>query len=51
YPAAVAVSDVPGSRSHVHTHGHGGSKAHDGLPDSILLSEPKPLGKYRPPPP
>ncbi|GKF55525.1 hypothetical protein Tco_0165865, partial [Tanacetum coccineum] len=47
----VAVSDVPRSRSRVHTHGHGGSEAHDGLPDLILSSEPKPLGKHRPPPP
>ncbi|GKF18644.1 hypothetical protein Tco_0063562 [Tanacetum coccineum] len=46
----IAVSDVPGSGSRVHTHGHGGSKAHDGLSDSILSSDPKPLGKHRPPP-
>ncbi|GJS72081.1 hypothetical protein Tco_0704922 [Tanacetum coccineum] len=51
YPATVAVSDVPGSGSRMYTHGHGGSEAHDGLPDSILLSELKPLGKHRPPPP
>ncbi|GKF81398.1 hypothetical protein Tco_0240000, partial [Tanacetum coccineum] len=48
---AVAVFDVPGSGSRVHTHGHGGSEAHDGLHDSILSSEPKPLRKHRPPPP
>ncbi|GJZ88573.1 hypothetical protein Tco_0660355, partial [Tanacetum coccineum] len=39
------------SGSHVHTHDHGGSEAHDELSDSILLSEPKPLEKHRPPPP
>ncbi|GKF47499.1 hypothetical protein Tco_0137301, partial [Tanacetum coccineum] len=27
------------------------SEAHDGLPDSILSSKPKPLGKHWPPPP
>ncbi|GJX75729.1 hypothetical protein Tco_0322540 [Tanacetum coccineum] len=46
----VAVSDVPGDRSRVHTHDHGGSEAPDGSPDSILSGEPKPLGKHRPPP-
>ncbi|GKF38089.1 hypothetical protein Tco_0118150 [Tanacetum coccineum] len=50
YPAAVAVSDVPGDGSRVHTHDHGGSKALDGSPDLILSSEPKPLGKHKPPP-
>ncbi|GJY70007.1 hypothetical protein Tco_0472989 [Tanacetum coccineum] len=48
---AIAVSDMPGSGSRVHTHGHGGSEAHDGLPDSILSSQPKPLRKHKPPPP
>ncbi|GJS98785.1 hypothetical protein Tco_0819955 [Tanacetum coccineum] len=48
---AVAVPDVPGYKSRVHTHDHGGSDAPDGLPDSILSSEPKPLRKHRPPPP
>ncbi|GKA55896.1 hypothetical protein Tco_0754968 [Tanacetum coccineum] len=47
----VAVPDVPGYGSRVHTHDHGGSEAPDGSPDSILSSEPKPLGKHRPPPP
>ncbi|GKC03777.1 hypothetical protein Tco_0995387, partial [Tanacetum coccineum] len=47
YPVAVAVSDVPGSGSRVHTHDHGGSEAHDELSDSILSSEPKPLEKHR----
>ncbi|GKG63575.1 hypothetical protein Tco_0643123, partial [Tanacetum coccineum] len=42
---------VPGDGSHVHTHDHDGSKALDESPDSILSSEPKPLGKHRPPPP
>ncbi|GJS87585.1 hypothetical protein Tco_0770221 [Tanacetum coccineum] len=50
-PVAVAVSDVPRDGSRVHTHDHGGSEAPDGSPDSILSSEPKPLGKHRPPPP
>ncbi|GJZ51301.1 hypothetical protein Tco_0605816 [Tanacetum coccineum] len=49
--AAGAVPDVPGYRSCVHTRDHGGSEAPDGLPDSILSSEPKPLRKHRPPPP
>ncbi|GKF64608.1 hypothetical protein Tco_0188056, partial [Tanacetum coccineum] len=47
----VAVCDEPGDVSRVHTHDHDGSEAPDELPDSILLSEPKPLGKHRPPPP
>ncbi|GJW29262.1 hypothetical protein Tco_0046137 [Tanacetum coccineum] len=50
-PAAVAVSGVPGDGSRVHTHDHDGSEALDEFPDSILLSEPKPLEKHRPPPP
>ncbi|GJR47687.1 hypothetical protein Tco_1315790 [Tanacetum coccineum] len=37
--------------SRVHTHDHDGSEAPSEMPDSILLSEPKPLGKHRPPPP
>ncbi|GKD64893.1 hypothetical protein Tco_1307001, partial [Tanacetum coccineum] len=48
---AVAVSDEPGDGSRVHTHDHDGSAAPDESLDSILLSEPKPLGKHRPPPP
>ncbi|GJX79291.1 hypothetical protein Tco_0327440 [Tanacetum coccineum] len=51
YSAAVAMPGVHGYGSCVHTHDHGGSEAPDGLPDSILLSEPKPLKKHRPPPP
>ncbi|GJW12481.1 hypothetical protein Tco_1578308 [Tanacetum coccineum] len=47
---APAMSDVPGTRSRVHTHDHGGSEAHDELSNSIQLSEPKPLRKHRPPP-
>ncbi|GKE24298.1 hypothetical protein Tco_1435810 [Tanacetum coccineum] len=34
----VAVSDVPGYGSRVHTHDHGGSEAPNGSPDSILSS-------------
>nr|GFA78532.1 hypothetical protein [Tanacetum cinerariifolium] len=51
YSAAVAVSDMPESETHVHTPAHDGSEAHNELPDSIRLNEPKPLGKHRPPPP
>ncbi|GKD57485.1 hypothetical protein Tco_1290872, partial [Tanacetum coccineum] len=47
YPAAVAVSDVPGYGSRVHTHDHGGSEAPDRSPDSILSSEPKLLEKHK----
>ncbi|GJY53864.1 hypothetical protein Tco_0445528, partial [Tanacetum coccineum] len=50
YVYAVVVSDVPGSGTRVHTPAHGGSEAHNGLSDSILPNEPKPLGKHRPPP-
>ncbi|GKE92971.1 hypothetical protein Tco_1574066, partial [Tanacetum coccineum] len=49
-PGAVAVSDVPRSRTRMHTPAHGGSKAHNELPDSILPNKPKPLRKHRPPP-
>ncbi|GJU36296.1 hypothetical protein Tco_1184650 [Tanacetum coccineum] len=48
---AVAVSGVPGDRSRVHTHDHDVSEAPDESSDPILSSEPKPLGKHRPPPP
>ncbi|GKF12568.1 hypothetical protein Tco_0050494 [Tanacetum coccineum] len=47
---ALAVFDVPGDGSRVHTHDHSGSKALNGSPDSILSSEPKPLRKHKPPP-
>ncbi|GKG05335.1 hypothetical protein Tco_0325421, partial [Tanacetum coccineum] len=50
YVYVVAVSDVPGSGTRVHTTAHGGSEAHNGLPDSILPNESKPLGKHMPPP-
>ncbi|GJS82019.1 hypothetical protein Tco_0748560 [Tanacetum coccineum] len=46
----VAVSDVPGSGTRVHTPAHGGSEGHNELPNSILLNEPKPLGKHMPSP-
>ncbi|GJW68004.1 hypothetical protein Tco_0122428 [Tanacetum coccineum] len=49
--AIVAASDVPGDGSRVHTHDHDGSEALDVSSDSILSSEPKPLGKHMPPPP
>ncbi|GKC34668.1 hypothetical protein Tco_1047052 [Tanacetum coccineum] len=45
----VAVSDMPGDGSRVHTHDHGGSETPDGSPELILSSEPKPLRKHRPP--
>ncbi|GKF66483.1 hypothetical protein Tco_0193000, partial [Tanacetum coccineum] len=48
---AVAVPDVRGYESRVHTHDHDGPEVPDGSPDLILSSEPKPLGKHRPPPP
>ncbi|GKG14171.1 hypothetical protein Tco_0353771, partial [Tanacetum coccineum] len=47
----VAVPDVPGYGSRMHTHVHGRYEAPDGSPDSILSSELKPLGKHRPLPP
>ncbi|GKD95919.1 hypothetical protein Tco_1379816 [Tanacetum coccineum] len=47
---ARAVSGVPGDGSRVRTHDHNGSEAPDESPDSILSSEPKPLGKHKPPP-
>ncbi|GKF94178.1 hypothetical protein Tco_0283878, partial [Tanacetum coccineum] len=47
----VAVSGVSGDGSRVHTHDHYGSEAPDESSDLILSSEPKPLGKHRPPPP
>ncbi|GKA59291.1 hypothetical protein Tco_0758604 [Tanacetum coccineum] len=48
---AVAVSDVHGAETRVHIPAHGGSEAQNGLPESILSHEPKPLGKRKPPPP
>ncbi|GKB42386.1 hypothetical protein Tco_0887328 [Tanacetum coccineum] len=47
---AYDVSDVHGAETRVHIRAHGGSEAQNGPPDSILLHEPKPLGKHRPPP-
>ncbi|GJZ37202.1 hypothetical protein Tco_0583393 [Tanacetum coccineum] len=47
----IAVFGVPGDESRVHTHDHDVSDAPDESPNSILLSEPKPLRKHRPPPP
>ncbi|GKF07015.1 hypothetical protein Tco_0041239, partial [Tanacetum coccineum] len=43
---AVAVSSVPKDGSRMHTYDHDGSEAPDESPDSILLSEPKLLGKH-----
>ncbi|GKE89528.1 hypothetical protein Tco_1567003 [Tanacetum coccineum] len=42
---SVAVSGVLGDGSRVHIHDHDGSEAPNESPDSILSSEPKPLGK------
>ncbi|GKA03224.1 hypothetical protein Tco_0676005 [Tanacetum coccineum] len=50
YSVTVAVSDVPGDGSRVHTHDHDGFEAPDESLDLILSSEPKPLRKHRPPP-
>ncbi|GKB06551.1 hypothetical protein Tco_0834784 [Tanacetum coccineum] len=36
YPVTVAVSDVHGAGTRVHIPAHGGPKAHNGPPDSIL---------------
>ncbi|GJX08876.1 hypothetical protein Tco_0196808 [Tanacetum coccineum] len=47
---AVAMSDVPGDGSRMHTHDHGRFEAPDGSPNSILSSKPKPLRKHKPPP-
>ncbi|GKG24065.1 hypothetical protein Tco_0392101, partial [Tanacetum coccineum] len=47
---SVVVPDVLGYGSRMHTHDHGGSEGHDEPLDIILSSDPKPLGKYRPPP-
>ncbi|GKF20380.1 hypothetical protein Tco_0069018 [Tanacetum coccineum] len=50
YPATVAMSDVPGAGTRMHTPAHDGSEAYNRPPDSILVNEPKPLWKHRPPP-
>ncbi|GKF75350.1 hypothetical protein Tco_0224794, partial [Tanacetum coccineum] len=44
------VSDVHEAKTRVHIPAHSGSEAHNGLPDSIISHEPKPLKKYRHPP-
>ncbi|GKF07455.1 hypothetical protein Tco_0041679, partial [Tanacetum coccineum] len=46
YPTTIAMSGVPGDGSRMHTHNHDGSEAPDESPNSILSSEPKPLGKH-----
>ncbi|GKC75467.1 hypothetical protein Tco_1126241 [Tanacetum coccineum] len=51
YPVTVVVSDEHGAETRVHIPAHGGSEAQNGLSDSILSHKPKPLGKYKPPPP
>ncbi|GKC98251.1 hypothetical protein Tco_1168526, partial [Tanacetum coccineum] len=51
YPITVDVFDEHGAETRVHIPAHGGSETQNGLPDSILSYEPKPLGKHRPPPP
>nr|GFC41150.1 hypothetical protein [Tanacetum cinerariifolium] len=51
YPATVAVSGVSGAKTRVHTPAPGEYEAQNGLPGSILSSEPKPLVEHRPPPP
>ncbi|GJS64989.1 hypothetical protein Tco_0679553 [Tanacetum coccineum] len=47
YPAAGAVSGVLEDGSRMHKHDHDGFEAPDESLDSILSSEPKPLGKHR----
>ncbi|GKF98188.1 hypothetical protein Tco_0296971 [Tanacetum coccineum] len=49
FEALPSQSAASGSETRVHTPAHGGSEAHNGLPDSILPTKPKPLGKHRPP--
>nr|GFA23676.1 hypothetical protein [Tanacetum cinerariifolium] len=48
-PNAYAVSGVSGAETYVYTPAPGESEAHNGLPDSILSYEPKPLMQHRPP--
>nr|GEY52922.1 hypothetical protein [Tanacetum cinerariifolium] len=48
---AVAVFGVSGAETRVHTPAPGESEAQNGLPDSILSSEPKPLVQHMPHPP
>nr|GEZ78790.1 retrovirus-related Pol polyprotein from transposon TNT 1-94 [Tanacetum cinerariifolium] len=42
---------MPGAETRMHIPAHGRSKAQNGLPDSILSNEPKPLVQHRRPPP
>ncbi|GJW82777.1 hypothetical protein Tco_0155922 [Tanacetum coccineum] len=49
--ALLSQSAASESESRVHTPTHGGSEAHNELPNSTLPNEPKPLGKHRPPSP
>ncbi|GJX93650.1 hypothetical protein Tco_0348236 [Tanacetum coccineum] len=44
----VAVPDVPGYGSRMHTHDHGGSEAHDEPPDSILSISRPAASPWRP---
>ncbi|GJW70975.1 hypothetical protein Tco_0127892 [Tanacetum coccineum] len=43
--------DLPEMGSSWHTHDYDRSEALDRSPNSVLSSDPKPLSKYRPPPP
>ncbi|GJY26426.1 hypothetical protein Tco_0401152 [Tanacetum coccineum] len=47
--ALPSQSAASGSETRVHTPAHGGSEAHNELPDLILPNEPKPLEKHKPP--
>ncbi|GKC68609.1 hypothetical protein Tco_1101207, partial [Tanacetum coccineum] len=51
YPVTIAMSDEHGAETRVHIPAHGGFEAQNGLSDSILSHEPKPLRKHRPHPP
>nr|GFB44970.1 hypothetical protein [Tanacetum cinerariifolium] len=51
YSVAVAVSGVSGAETRAHTPAPGESEAQNKLPDSILLSDPKPLVQHMPHPP
>nr|GFC76860.1 hypothetical protein [Tanacetum cinerariifolium] len=50
-PDTYAVSGVCGAQTRMHTPAPGESEAQNGLPDSIISSEPKPLVQHMPPPP
>nr|GFB39331.1 hypothetical protein [Tanacetum cinerariifolium] len=47
---AYAVSGMPGAKTRVHTLALGESEAQNGLPGSIISSEPKTLVQHRPHP-